>query len=163
VEEKTTPLGRHRSAAPPSAVPSEAAPHPPRHTPPHRKHRRYADAVTEQQPEPNAEPHPAPRPAQKPARTRPTPVGTWPVIVAGALLLSITPITIAFVAFPKWLTMALAVIFAVAGIWALATSFVLLWRTHGTHAQGVPIIGCVLGSIVVTVTLALMVPMAFAG
>ncbi len=121
--------------------------------------RRYADAVTEQP----SEPHPAPRPAQKPARARPTPAGTWPVIVAGALLLSITPITIAFVAFPMWLTVTLAVIFAVAGIWALATSFVLLWRTHGTHAQGVPIIGCVLGSIVVTVTLALMVPMAFAG
>jgi hypothetical protein len=128
--------------------------------------RRYADAVTE----PHPQPHPAPdhgqkliRASQKPARARPTPVGTWPVIVAGALLLSMTPITIAFVAFPKWLTMALAVIFAVAGIWALATSFVLLWRTHGTHAQGVPIIGCVLGSIVVTVTLALMVPMAFSG
>jgi hypothetical protein len=100
---------------------------------------------------------------QKPARTRPTPAGTWPVIVSGALLLAVTPLTIAFVAFPRWLAITVAVVLAAAGIWALATSFVLLWRTRGTPAQGVPIIGCVLGAILVTVTLAITVPLAFAG
>ena len=103
------------------------------------------------------------RPPQESPRRRPTPVGTWPVVVAGALLLAVTPITIALVAFPRWLAIASAVVFAVAGVWALATSFVLLLRTWGTRAWGVPIIGCVLGSIVVTVTLAIMVPLAFAG
>ena len=84
-------------------------------------------------------------------------------MVAGALLLAITPITIALVAFPGWLAISVAVVFAVAGVWALATSFVLLWRTWGKPAQGVPIIGCVLGAILVTVTLLVTVPLAFAG
>ena len=84
------------------------------------------------------------------------------MIVAGALLLAVSPFTVALVAFPRWLAIAVAVVFAVAGVWALATSFVLLWRTWGSKAWGVPIIGCVLGAIVVTVTLAITVPLAFA-
>ena len=115
--------------------------------------------MTEQQAEQSAEQPPA----RKTARERPTPVGTWPVIVAGALLLAITPITFTFIAIPRWLAITVAVVFAAAGIWALATSFVLLWRTWGKPSQGVPIIGCVLGAIVVTVTLAVTVPLAFAG
>ncbi|MDQ2699237.1 MAG: hypothetical protein M3Y46_10625 [Actinomycetota bacterium] len=102
------------------------------------------------------------RPARV-ARRRPAPTGTWPVLVAGALLLAVTPFTIALVAFPRWLAIAVAVVFAVGGVWALATSFVLLWRTRGTSAQGVPIIGCVLGAILVTVVLVVTVPMGFAG
>ena len=84
-------------------------------------------------------------------------------MAAGALLFAVTPITFTFIAIPRWLSITTAVVFAAAGIWALATSFVLLWRTRGTPAQGVPIIGCVLGAIVVTVTLAITVPLAFAG
>ena len=84
-------------------------------------------------------------------------------MVAGALLLAVTPITIALVAFPRWLAISVAVVFAVAGVWALATSFVLLWRTWGSKNSGVPIIGCILGSILVTVVLLVTVPMGFAG
>ena len=102
------------------------------------------------------------QPSQKPVRRRPTPVGTWPVIVAGALLLAVTPITIALVAFPRWLAISVAVVFAVAGVWALATSFVLLWR-NWRKDWGVPIIGCILGAILVTVVLLVTVPLGFAG
>ena len=93
---------------------------------------------------------------------RPTPPGTWPVIVAGGLLLIVTPMTIALMAFPRWLAIAVAVIFAAAAVWALATSFVLLWRSWGSKNNGVPIIGCILGAILVTVVLAVTVPYGFA-
>jgi hypothetical protein len=84
-------------------------------------------------------------------------------MVSGALLLAVTPLTVAFVAFPQWLAIGIAVVLAAAAIWALATSFVLLWRTRGTPSQGVPIIGCALGAILVTVTLGITVPLAFGG
>ena len=100
-------------------------------------------------------------PGARPKR-RPTPPGTWPVVVALGLLIVLAPITIALVAMPAWLAIAIAVAFAVGGTWALATSFVLLWRAWGTKGTGIPIIGCVLGAILVPVVLTVMVPLALA-
>lgn len=100
-------------------------------------------------------------PQSKPARRR-TPAGAWQVVILLALLLIVTPVTVAVPAFPRALAITVAVLFAAVGFGALAWSFVALWRTWGTKAIGGPIIGCVLGAIVVTVVLLVTVPLAFA-
>ena len=94
-------------------------------------------------------------------RTHRTPIGTWPVVVAGLLLLALAPFAVALPALPWPAQVVIVLVFGLGGLWALATSVVLLWRTWHTPAIGPPIIGCVLGFIVVPIVLLVMVPVPF--
>lgn len=92
--------------------------------------------------------------------SKPTPIGTWPLLISLALLLGLVPLVFAFAVVPQSLAIAGAVLFAAFAVGALALSYVLYLKTRNTKARGVPIAGVALGVIAVVLAFLSVLPAA---
>lgn len=93
---------------------------------------------------------------------RPTPPGTWPLLISGALLLLITPAFLLQQVVPDALAIVGAVIFTLVAFAAVVWSFVVFLDQRGRPGRGVPIAGLIVGVIVVVTAALALVPLALA-
>lgn len=91
---------------------------------------------------------------------RPTPPGTWPLLVSGALLLLLTPAYFLGQVVPSWLAIVGAVLFLLVAVGALAWSWFVFVGVRSTPARGVPIAGIAIGVIPAVVAALLLLPAA---
>lgn len=96
----------------------------------------------------------------KAPRERPTPAGTWPLLISGALLLVLTPAYFLGQVVPPWLALVGAVLFLVAAVGALAWSWFVYVSVRSTPASGVPIAGIAIGIIPAVIAALLLLPAA---
>jgi hypothetical protein len=93
---------------------------------------------------------------------RPTPPGTWPLLISGALLLLVTPAVFLGMVVPDWLSVVGAVLFAVAAVGSFLWSYAVYRQQSGRSSQGVPIAGLIIGGIVAVVAALVIVPYGLA-
>ncbi|MCU1439814.1 MAG: hypothetical protein JWP85_811 [Rhodoglobus sp.] len=93
---------------------------------------------------------------------KPTPPGTWPLLISGALLLLLVPAMFLAQVVPQWLAIAGAFLFLIAAVASLVWTYLTYVAHRGTPARGVPMAGLVIGVIVVVVAGLVLVPYAMA-
>lgn len=92
---------------------------------------------------------------------RETPIGTWPLLISGALLLLVTPAALLGQVVPSWLSIPGSLLFLVVAAFALGWSWVTWVRVRGTKASGIPIAGIAIGIIPTVLAALVLVPLAF--
>lgn len=91
---------------------------------------------------------------------RPTPPGTWPLLISGALFLLLVPAYFLGQVVPSWLALVGAVLFLAAAVGALAWSWSVYVSVRSKPARGVPIAGIVVGIIPAVLAALLLLPAA---
>lgn len=94
--------------------------------------------------------------------TRPTPPGTWPLLVSGAQSLLLVPAYFLGIVVPPWLAIVGAFLFTLVAIGALLWSYATYLRREKPRDRGVPLAGIPLGVIAVVVSALVLVPAALA-
>lgn len=96
-------------------------------------------------------------------RNRPTPAGTWPLLISGALFLLTVPAVLLGSVVPVWLATTGALLFTGAAVAAVVWSYRVYQQHRETSARGVPIAGLIVGLIVVMMAGLVVVPAAMGG
>lgn len=96
------------------------------------------------------------------AAKKPTPKGTWPLLISGVLLLLTTPAYFLGQVVPGWLAIVGAVLFLTAAVVSLVWSYILLVQLRGSSARGIPIAGVAIGVISVVLAAMIILPAAVA-
>jgi heme A synthase len=91
---------------------------------------------------------------------KPTPPGTGPLLISGALLLLLVPAVLLGRVVPQWLSILGAFLFLAVAVAALVWTYRTYSAHRGTPARGVSMAGLVLGVIVVVVAGLVLVPYA---
>lgn len=93
---------------------------------------------------------------------RPTPPGTWPLLISGALLLLVTPAVLLGMVVPDWLSAIGGLLFGVLAVGSFIWSYLVYRQERGRPTRGVPIMGIIIGAIVAVVAALLVVPYSLA-